>query len=89
MQISNWFNKINSKKPYFNIWKPTKGSKYQREERCDIIIVAKRVKHQVLYVLVTSILNGRSDVKIYDEIKATYECANRITSFLNSFCCFI
>ena len=44
------------------------------------------VKHQVLNVRVTSIQNGRSDVKIDDEIRATYECVIKITQFLNSFC---
>ena len=41
--------------------------------------VAIRVNHQVLYVRSTSILNGRSDVKIYDEIRVTYECVIKIT----------
>ena len=40
--------------------------------------VAIRVKHQVLYVRSISILNGRSNVKIYDEIKVTYECVIKI-----------
>ena len=78
MQITRWINNINSKKPYFNREKPKK-SKYRREERYDIIGVATRVKHQVLYVRVTSISNGRSDVKIDDEIKVIYECAIKIT----------
>ena len=37
------------------------------------------MKSRVLYVRVASILNGRSDVKIYDEIKVTYECIIKIT----------
>ena len=59
MQITNWINKINSKRSYLNREKPKKD---------DIACVATRVKHQVLNVRVTSILNCRSDWKIYDKI---------------------
>ena len=31
------------------------------------------------YIKVTDILKGRSDVKIYDKIKVTYECVIKIT----------
>ena len=56
-----------------------KKSKYQREERYDIVCVASIAKHQLLYVRVTSILNDRSDVKIDDEIRVTYKCVIKIT----------
>ena len=51
---------------------------FSKKNEC-IIGVATRVKHQVLYVRVARILNVRSDVKIYDEIKVTYECVIIIT----------
>ena len=54
-----------------------------------IVRVASRVKYQVLYVRTTSILNGRSDLKFYDEIKVKYENLTKITLFINIFCCFI
>ena len=59
VQIANWINKINSRNPYFNREKPKKEVSKRRKN--DIVDVATRVKHQVLYVRVTSILNSRSE----------------------------
>ena len=39
----------------------------------DIVGVDTRVNHQVLYVWVARTMDGKSDVKINDEIKVTYE----------------
>ena len=78
MQISNWINIINSKSPYFNMWKPTKGSKYQREERMILLVLLLEWSIK-FYIRVTGILNGWSDAKIYDEINVTYECVIKIT----------
>ena len=47
------------------------------------------MKHQDLYVRGTSILKGRSYVVIADEIRIRYDCAIKITYFLNNFCSFI
>ena len=44
-QITDWINKINFKKSYFNRDKLKNGSKYQREERYDTDSVATRVKY--------------------------------------------
>ena len=57
-----------SKKPYFNREKPKKEVSIKSRTN-DIVDVASRVNHQVLYTKTTSILNGRSNVKIYDEIR--------------------
>ena len=38
-----------------------------------------------LYIRITGILNGKSDVKIHDEIKVTFESAIYKTWFLNIF----
>ena len=46
---------------------------------CEIVIVVTRVKHQVLFIRVADILNGRLEVKIYDEIIVTFECIIKIT----------
>ena len=51
----------------------------QKDESYYIVGVAKRVKHQVLYVRATSILKCRSDVKIDEEIKIIYDCVIWIT----------
>ena len=40
-----------------------------KRRNSDIVGVATRVKIKVLYVRVTRILNNKSDVTIYDEIK--------------------
>ena len=79
MQIANWINKINYKKP--NFIKRNQKSKDQREERYNIVDVATRVKHQVSYVRVTSIPNDRLDIKIDDEIRVTYDCVIKMTFF--------
>ena len=52
---------------------------HQKEERYDIVHVATRVKHQVLYVRATSILNVKSDVIIDDEVRVLENCAIKIT----------
>ena len=44
---------------------------YQREER--MILLALQQEWSIkFYIRVLGILNGRSDVKIYDKIKVTY-----------------
>ena len=45
----------------------------------DIVGVATRVKKPALNVIVTTILNGKSDVKIYDKVIVTYDFAIKIT----------
>ena len=64
MQVTNWIIKWILINLFFNKEKPTKGNKDQRKERFDIVGVATRVKHDVLYVISTSIPNVKSDVKI-------------------------
>ena len=78
MQITNRINKINSKKPYFN---RDKQKRYlvSKRSKDDIVRAAKRVKHQALYVRITSILNVKLDVIIDDEIRVTYDCVIKIT----------
>ena len=45
----------------------------------DIVGVATRMKHQVLYARVESIHNIKSNVKIDDEIRVIYEFFIKIT----------
>ena len=66
-----------SKKPYFNREKSKKEVSIKRRTN-DIVDVASRVNHQVLYTRATSILNGRSNVKIDDEIRFILECFMRV-----------
>ena len=87
MQISNWINKINSKKPYFNR-ENLKGIKHQREENYYIVGVETSVKYQVLYVWVASILNAKIDVIIDDETWVSYYYIIKIPKFLNIFSSF-
>ena len=56
-----------------------------KRRKDDIVGVATKVKRQVLYVRATGILNGKSEVKIEDEIRDTYECVIKIALFLNIF----
>ena len=65
------------KKPYFNREKPKKEVSIKRRTN-DIVDVASRVNHQVLYTKATSILNGRSNVKIDDELRFILECVMRV-----------
>ena len=44
-----------------------------------IVGVATRVNHQILYVRAASISNGKSDIKIDDEIRVTYDSVIKIT----------
>ena len=67
-----------SKKPYFNREKPKKEVSIKRRTY-NIVDVASRVNHQVLYTRATSILKVRSNVKIDDEIRFILECAMRVT----------
>ena len=67
-----------SKKPYFNREKPKKEVSIKRRKN-DIVDVASRMNHQVLYTKATSILNSRSNVKIDDEIRFILKYAMRVT----------
>ena len=44
-----------------------------------ILLVLLQERSIKFYIGVTGILNSKSDVKIYDKIKVTYECVIKIT----------
>ena len=47
--ITNWINRLNSKKLYFKREISTKGNKHQRQERFDIKAYITKIKHQICY----------------------------------------
>ena len=77
--LTNWINKINPKKQYYNREKLKKGSKHQRYERYDMKGIITKIKHQVCYVKIIDIVNSRDDIKIGEEIRVTYDCIIKIT----------
>ena len=77
--LTNWINKINPKKQFYNREKLKKGNKHQRHERYNMKGVITKIKHPVCYVNIIDIVNSRDDIKIGEEIRVTYDCIIKIT----------
>ena len=79
MKTTNWIKKSIRRNLILKEGNKMEVSIKEKKRKDDITSVDARVKQQVLNVRVTGILNGRLDIKIYNEIRVTYECVIKIT----------